>query len=470
MITKLNVKRARAGAFKFAGVLLVAMASGTLNAAPGHPNFLMILSDDQGWSQVSEPMDPGIPESCSTYLHTPNMNRLANGGMRFTNGYAPGSVCTPTRRAILCGTSTARSGGSFPSKWDPGQKMTIPKALKQADPSYRCAHFGKWGEKITSSPEQCGYDVSDGKTGNINGQTVGELKDGKKGNECYVAEDPKLTRTVTERAIGFMREQHAAGKPFYVQVSYYAVHLQVELLQETLDKYREKGDPDRKYSAEWAGMLEDLDNGVGQLLAALDELDIADNTYVVYMSDNGGRGGVPGRCGPKTIPTNHPLSGAKSSIYEGGHRVPFFMRGPGIPAGSYCHVPVAGYDLLPTFYSLAGGTAPLPDYLDGGNLKSLFVNPEKGAVERVVDALVFHWPNGKQAAIRQGDYKLIVEYDSKTGEIVSRQLFNLSSDIGETRNLIGAEMDRYADRLEQMLVNYWKGLDPKILKMQQLPQ
>ncbi|MHC4924735.1 MAG: sulfatase-like hydrolase/transferase, partial [Planctomycetota bacterium] len=129
--------------------LAVFCTCGTLAAKP---NIILILTDDHGWSQTSGLMDPRVKTSMSSYLETPHMVRLAEGGMRFTSGYSPAPLCTPTRRSILCGTSAARSGTEFKSPWVPAEHLTIPKALKAADPAYRCAHFGKWGEQMISTP------------------------------------------------------------------------------------------------------------------------------------------------------------------------------------------------------------------------------------------------------------------------------------------------------------------------------
>ena len=137
-------------------VAIICVAGGATVAEVTPPNIVLILTDDQGWSQVSQAMDPRIGESRSTYLETPSMSRLAREGMRFTSGYSPAPLCTPTRRSILCGTSAARSGTEFKSEWIPAEHMTIPKALKNANRDYRCAHFGKWGENMISTPEQCG--------------------------------------------------------------------------------------------------------------------------------------------------------------------------------------------------------------------------------------------------------------------------------------------------------------------------
>ena len=167
--------------------------------------------------------------------------------------------------------------------------MTIPRALKQANANYQCAHFGKWGERMISTPEQCGYDLSDGMTGNVTGGMAAKER------EYHLVDDPKRTGTVSSRAIQFMAKQSKANKPFYVQVSYYAVHLRVELLKESLKKYNKKGTPDRGYTPAWAGMLEELDRGIGSILSAVDALGIGENTYVVFMADSGGRGNDPHR-------------------------------------------------------------------------------------------------------------------------------------------------------------------------------
>ncbi len=391
------------------------------------PNIVLILTDDQGWSQRSGLMDPDNPESGSSYLHTPAMDRIGDEGMRFTGGYSPAPLCTPTRRSILCGTSAARSGSEFKSAWVPADHMTIPRALKQANADYQCAHFGKWGEQMISSPEECGYDVSDGHTGNVTGGMADKME------PAHIVEDPKRTGTVSDRTVEFMREQVKAGKPFYAQVSYYAVHLRTELLEKTLKKYQEKGAPDRAYSQGWAGMLEELDNGIGRVLDEIDALGIADNTYVVFMTDNGGRGVVPGGDANSPAP-NVPLSGAKHSLEEGGIRVPFLVRGPSIEAGSVCRVPVSGYDLLPTFYELAGGSGELSEEVDGGSFVSLFTEPEVDSVKRPVQGLIFSRPRQGQAVIRDGDWKLFAKINAKR-EIQSVQLFNVRKDIAELKDL-----------------------------------
>jgi arylsulfatase A len=423
---------------------------------PAAPNFLFILSDDHGWSQLSENLDPLVKEAASSYLETPNLDRLGRGGIRFTSGYSPAPICTPTRRAILCGTTAARSGSEFASAWVPADHMTIPKALKQANPAYRCAYFGKWGEKMISTPEESGYDVSDGETGNITGGTeeIDQI--------VHIVEDPKRTGTLSDRARQFMQATVKAGNPFYLQVSYYAVHLRVEALEASVNKYEQKGIPDRAYTTAWAGMLGELDTGVGRVLDTLDELGIADNTYVVFMSDNGANRKIPGWDETRK-PTNYPLTGGKQTLYEGGVRVPFMARGPGIPPGSVCRTPVAGYDLLPTFYDLAGGRAPLPAEVDGISIRPVLTDPVltdpvKGKLDRRHNALFFHRPDKGYSAIRQGEYKLMLFWN-KDGSIKSRELYKVDPDPREENYNIAAAQPEKVALLEKILLDQLKSVN-----------
>jgi arylsulfatase A len=433
-------------------------------AAERRPNILLILSDDHGWSQVSQTMHPGVPEGQSSYLHTPNIDRLGWEGLRFSSGYSPAPLCTPTRRSILCGTTAARSGTEFASRWKTAEHLTIPKALKRADSSYRAAHFGKWGEQMNATPEQAGYDASDGLTGNITGGMPKSLnKDAKNPGHNNTPpfytnqEDPKLTGHVTDRTLAFMPESVRMNKPFFVQASYYAVHLSIVCREETLQRVQARGRPDRQYTPAFAAMLEEMDAGVGRLLDGIKELGIDDNTYIVFTSDNGGRGTVPG-FDPKRAPGNHPLTGAKSQLYEGGIRVPFVVKGPGIPAGEVCHVPVAGYDLLPTFYDLAGGTAPLPKAVDGVSLKSLWRHPARATLARPAGGLFFHRPAIRVSAIRQGEYKLLLNWD-RGGGIASRELYRFAPDPRETDRNIAKQAPQTADRLQSILLAYLETVD-----------
>lgn len=446
---------------------LLVLSLPTLNAAEKSgaaksPNIVLILTDDHGWSQMSQLMDPRVQDSVSNYLETPHMNRLASEGMRFTSGYSPAPLCTPTRRSILCGSATARCGSEFRSKWIPAEHMTIPKALKLANPDYRCAHFGKWGEQMISTSEQCGYDASDGMTGNNTGgmpATLGVKGGHENGPPHFIDnKDPKRTRTVTDRAIKFMQNQTKADKPFYVQLSYYAQHLSVVCTQETLAKYKAKGVPDRGYTQAWAAMMEELDHAVGRVLDAIDELGIEGNTYIFFTADNGGRGTIPGG-DTNRKPTNHPLTGAKHSLYEGGIRVPFFVRGPGIKLGSVSHVPVVGYDFLPTFYNLAGGNGGreiLTNDVDGVSFRSLFDNPQ-ASLNRKDNAVYFHRPGRGFSVIRQGDQKLIVFW-RRNGTVARRELYNIGENPVEKGRDIAADSEAIADAMQETLQAFLKSV------------
>lgn len=433
------------------------------------PNIILILADDLGWSQTSVLMDPRIPGSKSNYLETPNIAGLASEGMRFTSGYSPAPLCTPTRRSILNGTSAPRSGEEFASGWIPAKHSTIPRLLKQANPAYKAAHIGKWGEQMISSPADCGYDFSSGMTGNKDGnlKVSGDPNSGPLGKtvaakEYYITDDPKATDLLTNTAIQFMQKETKAGNPFYLQVSYYAAHLDVVAREKTIAKYTRKGKPDRGYTPAWAAMLDELDTGVGRLLAEVSKLGIADNTYIIYTTDNGGRGTLPGG---SDIPPNLPLDGAKHSLLEGGIRVPFIVRGPGIKPGSVCNTPVVGYDFLPTFYELAGGKAQLSQEIDGGSIVKLLNDPIKGVVARPGDALYFSRPNRGFSAIRQGDYKLML-YWTKKGEIASRELYQFNPDPREEGRDIAMANPKKADELQKLLTSYLKSVDAKTTPLQ----
>jgi arylsulfatase A-like enzyme len=461
----------RLGLGKILGIVagLLAPTSRMDAAEPptARPNFIFILTDDQGWSQSGVPMHPDVQDSCCSYLSTPSLERLAQAGMRFSSGYSPGPLCTPTRRCVLSGKSTARTRGSeFRSNfYDPSKHLTIPKALKTVDPAYRCAHFGKWGENMEATPEQCGYDESDGDTGNLTGNGNVAWKQG--GEQFAPQQDPKLINSLTGRAIDFITRQAKEKRPFYMQVSHYASHLQIQAHPETVEKYRRKGAPPRAFPPEWAAMTEDLDTGIGKLLDKVDQLGLTGNTYVFMSADNGGSpygrdnplylqmlhagapaGKAPGAAAvpatnPDALPDNYPLRGAKQWLYEGGIRVPFLARGPGIKANSWCHQPASQYDLLPTMVDLAGGGFPLAEEIDGGSLRQVLENEGRGEIRRVLEGLVFHRPNRGQSAYRAGDWKLVITW-GLDDQPVRKELFDLSKDLSEQNNLAEAQPEKTA--------------------------
>lgn len=441
------------------------------------PNILFILTDDQGWADFSTSIDPQHPEARCDYFHTPNLDGFAKQAVRFVDGYAPAPLCTPTRRSIQFGMTPARQRGTeFLGEFDPTGHLSIAQYIKKADSSYRCAIFGKWGEVMSGSwgdmenrtinPKALGYDESDGpRTGNNTGTfyhwTLGkEMAD--RNYVCEADPDPKRTFSVTKRAVSFMDRQVEAGNPFYLQVNYYAIHTAHQALQETMDKYADKGDPQKQVLKGVGPMLEDLDTGIGELLQAVERLGIAGSTYIIISSDNGGEQSyVPLPESSEKLPDrNAPLRSTKAYLYEGGVRVPLMARGPGLPADTVCREPVVLYDLLPTFYELAGGRDALPKDVDGVSLCPLFKTPTQVSIQRPTPGLVFHRPGfNKQShsAIRQGDYKLVLTW-SGPWQIQRRELFDLSKDIGETKNL-ASELPEKTEEMTQALIAYLKSVD-----------
>lgn len=462
-------------------IVSVVLAS-FITMLPGHavgagkPNILFILTDDQGWADFSTPLDPEHPSARCDYFETPNMDRFVQSGLRFANAYSPAPICTPTRRSIQFGMTPARQHATeFLGHFSPKGHQSIAQYIKQADPAYRCAIFGKWGEVMDGTwtaenkeinPADLGYDESDGAhTGNVTGtfyhHTLGK-EQADRNNVCAADPDPKRTFSVTKRAISFMERQAKHKQPFYLQVNYYAIHTAQQALQKTMDKYKGKGNPPRQVLKGVAPMLEDLDTGIGELFKAVKELGLSDNTYVFLSSDNGGErayGTLPK--GSESLPArNAPLRAVKGYLYEGGIRVPFAVQGPGVSSATVCREPVALYDLLPTFYELVGGNNSLPADIDGSSLQPLLGDPGKGAVLRAVTGLVFHrplWNKQSHSAIRIGDFKLVLTW-SGPWAIQDRELFDLADDIGEARNLAKKMPEKTAE-MTQALISYLKAVD-----------
>ena len=429
-------------------ILIIALlfASSIIAQATNKPNFIVILTDDQSWVGSSLQIIPDDPRTRSDYFKTPHIERMAAMGMRFTQGYSPAASCCPTRRSIQTGQTPARheyqkDRGNWTRAYN--AQLNIPRMLKAADPDYQTAHFGKWDHRYDRiSPYQQGFDFSDGYTGNFTGGA-------KNTGGPMATKDPKRINTITDQALHFMERNHTRNLPFYLQVSHYAVHLDIFYNQTTLNEMRaaERG---RKHNMpEFAAMTSDMDSGMGRILDKLIELDLLESTYLIYLSDNGGRNTIPKA--PNMIEQrNAPLRDGKHSLYEGGIRVPFIALGPGIESGSVSDVPVSGVDLLPTFADLAGYPHKLPSNIDGGSLGSVFANGETDKVVRPNPFLVFHQAVDRSAAsaIRLGDYKLV-----KTWKSDNLELFDLSKDISEAKDL-SKQMPAKTRELHRMLTNY----------------
>ncbi len=419
---------------------------GTTLFANGAPNFVVILTDDQSWVGSSLQIDPNDPRTKSDYYRTPNIERMASMGTRFTQGYSPAPYCCPTRRSLLIGQTPARHIYQKDQKqWTANyrKQLSIPQMLKAANPDYRTAHFGKWDFRFDDvTPEAMGYDLSDGVT--TNGTGGGKGSGGPSANE-----DPKLIWGITERSMDFMEEQSKAGHPFYLQVSHYAVHLDIFYREQSLKEASgwKKG---QKHSMPgFAAMTSDVDTGIGVLLEGIESLGLKETTYIFFLSDNGGRTGIPGQ-GDHRVERNDPLRDGKGTVYEGGIRVPFIVSGPGVAEGMVSSVPVTGLDIFPTVAHLAGYKQSLPEALDGGNLTPVIHNGGKGRVKRNYPFLIFHQAVARDAetSLILGNYKLVKTWDNDRLE-----LFDLSKDVGEANDL-SKKNPKKAYELHTHMVNF----------------
>ncbi|MGI9243184.1 MAG: sulfatase [Verrucomicrobiales bacterium] len=420
----------------------IAISLSLMASALAKPNIVFVLTDDMSWTGTSVQIDQEVPESKSDFYLTPNIEQLASQGMCFSAAYAPGPMCTPSRAGILTGKTPAELHITTPGggRTQNSQKLISPRSTRELPTSettiaeilgehgYATAHLGKW-HLGRSNPGQHGFDVHDGSTANGG---PGEFKD----------PNPKDVFGLTERAVAFMEEQSAAGRPFYLQISHYAVHSPVEALNASKEKFGKFPAGVRHDSVGHAAMTWDLDRSIATLLEKIDQLEMAENTYVVLMSDNGGPGNRRGS-------QNLPLSGGKGSLSEGGIRVPLIVRGPGIEAGTFCRESVTGCDLFPSFCEWAGVREHGP--MDGTSIVPLLAG-EASKFHRNEDALLFHYPHyGRgpsqkpQSAVIVGKYKLIRELESGTV-----QLFDLENDLFEKSDLHDSMPDKTRE-LEEIL-------------------
>ena len=258
--------------------------------------------------------------------------------------------------------------------------------------------------------------ASDGRTGNRTGRQLSTDQ-----TKFWPHEDPKRAISITDQSVQFIRHQAETGAPFFLQVSHYAIHLSAEATPESLERHKART-PGIVHTAYWyAAMIEDLDTAVGRIIDAVEENGLSDRTYIFYTSDNGGTA--------RQYPDfNKPLRAGKGSYYEGGIRVPFFAKGPGVSPGTYASTPIVGYDLLSTFADLAGALKSIPSQVEGGSFKSALLNGGEGPVARPRQGIRFY--KQVDSVLIQGDFKL--KRTHRTGEL---ELFNLGEDLSETVNL-----------------------------------
>jgi arylsulfatase A len=414
--------------------LLLALSPGTLLAQKNtKPNFIFILTDDMGWT--------GVGCFGSPFYETPNIDRMAKEGMRFTQGYAAAPLCSPTRASFVTGKYPARlhvtdyiPGEPFPHakmlppEWTkrlPEGENTIAERLKSA--GYATACIGKWHlGKEEARPEHYGFDVSVASIGK--GSPAGYFSPYK---NPYLKDGPKgefLTDRLTDEAVKWIETNKE--KPFFLYMPHFAVHTPVQSKPEVAEKYRKKfaDHPNPLHTnAIYAALTESVDDSVGRILAKLRELNLDENTMIIFMADNGGS---------IRYTSNSPLRSGKASNYEGGVRVPLIVRWPGvIKASTTCETPVITPDFYPTLLELAGVADDPKHVCDGESLVPLL--RQTGTLKR--QEIYWHYPhynngNGGNAApftaVRQGDFKLLQFHEDGRFE-----LYNLKEDIGETKNI-----------------------------------
>ena len=423
------------------------------------PNVVFFLIDDLGWTDVA----------CygSDFYETPHVDRLAREGMRFTDAYAACCVCSPTRVSVLTGKYPARLHithaipiqGSLRLKGPlplvpadycknlPLEEVTIAEGLKPA--GYVSASIGKWHVCWEEAyyPEHQGFDR------NVAGNNMGypgtyfypyegrwrmtprhpwiewrTIEGGRPGEY--------LTDRLTDEAIAFIAENR--DRPFLLYFPHYAVHTPLQAKQELIEKYESKPKGEHHHNPVYAAMIDSVDQSVGRVLRQIDQLGLAENTVVIFNSDNGGNGRVT---------SHHPLRGCKGNFYEGGIRVPLIVKWPGVvQPDSVCRVPVISNDFYPTLLEIAGLPLRPEQHRDGVSLVPLL--KQTGGLES--RPLFWHFPNyigarhpdaaRPMSVVRSGDFKLLEFLEDDHVE-----LYNLRKDQGEQHDLAGAMPEKAAE-------------------------
>lgn len=420
-------------ALLFLILFLSAQISQAQNVAES-PNFIFILADDQGWNGTSVRMIENNDLSKSDFYETPNIERIANKGIVFSNAYASAPVCAPSRYSIQFGQTPARLNmirvGMNTEHINHREKISIPKELKKINSNYKTAHFGKWG--MDSTPEEVGYDVSDGATKNVDG--VFNYNSNKLQWSNNEADDPKKIFSITQRAINFIEENNKKNKPFFLQISHYAIHSDILARGTSYKKFNSKKTGKIHDNLGLAAMTFDLDESIGLILDKLEELNL-ENTYLIYSSDNGS---VPIITPRKYYNEsyNYPLSRGKWDATEGGIRVPFIVMGPGIKKTRYSETPVSFSDLLPTIIEIAGNIRLKNNELDGGSFKDI-LNQQNKTVKRKTEGIVFHVPYENKIALERAHSAIIIDSLKliKYHDNNEINLFDVKNDLSESIDL-----------------------------------
>lgn len=436
------------------------------HAANKRPNIVFFLVDDMGWTDLG----------CygSKLYETPNVDRLASNGIRFTNAYAACPVCSPTRHSILSGKYPARSGCTNVGHHLKPEEVTLAEALKEVN--YATYFLGKWhlgGEKATL-PQGQGFDVNIG--GGANGQPASYFYPYKskqwkgrfnvKGLDTGGEKGEYLTDRLGNEAVKLL-EKHDTAKPFLLYFSFYSVHTPIQGRPDLVEKYRKKvagmtfNGPkykreggkvmkQRQDSPEFAAMVQAVDDTVGKVLETLRKRGLTDNTVIFFTSDNGGAAYY------KDATCNLPLRGAKGWVYEGGIREPLIVNWPGKIKPGVCDEPVISTDFYPTILDIIGLPKKPKQHVDGVSFHPLLGS--KGSYKP--RPLFWHYPHNHgsgskaAAAIRSGNYKLI-EF---MAEGKPSALYDLSSDIGEQKDLAKSKA-KIAETLQAQLDAWQKDVN-----------
>ena len=418
------------------------------------PNIIFLLADDLGWT--------GLNCFGSDLYETPNLDRLAETGMKFTNAYSACTVCSPSRASIMTGMYPARiqltdfiAGQNRPyaklniPQWTTGLNhsyVTIAEALR--DDGYQTAHVGKWHlhhagrNENDYGPTKHGFDVDIAKPKGTRGY---RLQRG--GNPNGESKSEYLTDYLTDQALAFIDE--ARESPFFLYFAYHVPHTPIDGRDDLVAKYREMIRDDAVHkNPKYAAMVASMDMSVGRLLKRLERHGIDDNTLVIFTSDNGGLTQRYGKHDGFT--DNSPLRRGKGSAYEGGVRVPAIIRWPGITSpGSQCDTPVSTIDYYPTLLEVAQctGSKDHNQDIDGLSLVPLLRNPANSLSR----SLFWHYPHyhaggdSPYGAIRSGSWRLIEFFENDALE-----LYQLDTDPGEQKNLVETH-PVVANKLHQQL-------------------
>jgi arylsulfatase A-like enzyme len=434
----------------FFNTLIFIAYAGVLSAQPGKskqrqkPNIVFILSDDAGYADFSFMSNHLIP--------TPNIDRIANAGAKYSNAYVTAALCCPSRAGLLTGINQAEFGHVY--NYIQGVQYNIPKEefgipVNQQlvgdylhPLGYTTGIIGKWHEGFAEKfqPQNRGFDYFWGFLWGSSAYLPGQAKQVLENGISVPAETiPYMADAIGDKTLAFIEKNK--DQPFFAYVAFNTPHTPMQAKQEVLARY--KGKFNKEGRALNAAMTYSLDENVGRILNKLKELKLLDNTLVVFANDNGGQT-------VESYADNYPLRGKKGDIYEGGIRVPMAMMWKGhILPGTIINEPVTTLDLIPTFLT-AAKAKNIPLKLEGTNL----IQPDD-IQQKEIKTRAQYWYLGKKGAIRQGDWKLIVQKGQPP------ELYNLNDDISEQHEVSDTNKEK-ADQLLKMY-NAWANKLPKPL-------